>query len=404
MSHLKFLALIAALAALLAGGALLAQDGGGNRGGRRGRGGGFQSVGTQPVGTALPETIRAPAGNPTTEARVALGRLLFWDPILSGSKDVACATCHHPDFGYAESRDLSIGVNGVGLGHARRFAPGNTIPLVKRNSQTILNVAFNGIDNSGAYDPAAAPMFWDLRARGLEAQALEPLKALEEMRGHSFPEDKAITAVVGRLNENAEYRRLFTSAFGGSRITDDQLAKSLAAFQRTLVANQSPFDRYRRGDTAAMTAFQIEGMRRFERVGCVNCHSGPMFSDFKSHVLGVPDNPRLQASDEGVDRTYAFRTPSLRNLAYTAPYMHSGVFQDLDAVVDFYDDVTGRGGRDRNPNVSREQLDPLVRQLRGVDRDEDALIAFLDALNDPSFDRTIPPRVPSGLAPGGAIR
>lgn len=402
MPRLKFLGLVAVLAALLAGGALLAQDGG-NRGGRRGRGDG-QSVGTQPVGGALPSTVRAPSTNPTTEARVALGRLLFWDPILSGSKDVACATCHHPDFGYAESRDLSIGVNGIGLGRARRFAAGSTIPLVKRNSQTILNVAFNGIDNAGAYDPATAPMFWDLRARGLEAQALEPLKALEEMRGHTYPEDKAVATVVARLNENAEYRRLFAAAFGGTRITDDGLAKALAAFQRTLVANQSPFDRYRRGDANAMTAFQLEGLRRFERVGCVNCHSGPMFSDFKSHVLGVPDSPHLEASDQGIERTYAFRTPSLRNLAYTAPYMHSGVFQDLEDVVDFYDDVTGRGGRDRNINVSRQQLDPLVRQLRGVDRDEDALLAFLDALNDPSFDKTIPSRVPSGLAVGGAIR
>ena len=404
MSPFKFLALIAALVALLAGGALLAQDGGGNRGGRRGRGGGFQPVGTQPVGGALPSTVTTPAGNPTTDARVALGRLLFWDPILSGSKDVACATCHHPDFGYAEGRDLPIGVNGIGLGRARHFAPGNTIPLVKRNSQTILNVAFNGIDNTNAYDPAAAPMFWDLRARSLEAQALEPLKAFEEMRGHAYPEDKAVATVVSRLNESAEYRRLFAAAFGGARPTDDSLAKSLAAFQRTLVANQSPFDRYRRGDENAMTALQVEGMRRFERVGCVNCHSGPMFSDFKSHVLGVPDSPHLEASDQGIDHTYAFRTPSLRNLAYTAPYMHSGVFRDLEAVVDFYDDVTGRRGRERNLNVSREQLDPLVRQLRGVDRDEEALLAFLDALNDPSFDKTIPPRVPSGLAPGGAIK
>ena len=404
MPRFKSLALIAVLAALLAGGALLAQDGGGNRGGRRGRGGGFQSVGTQPVGGALPAIVRAPSGNPTTDARVALGRLLFWDPILSGSKDVACATCHHPDFGYAESRDLSIGVNGIGLGPTRRFAPGNTIPLVKRNSQTILNVAFNGIDNGGGYDPATAPMFWDLRARSLEAQALEPLKALEEMRGRAYPEDKAVATVVGRLNENAEYRRLFAAAFGGTRATEDGLAKSLAAFQRTLVANQSPFDRYRRGDANAMTALQVEGMRRFERVGCVNCHNGPMFSDFKSHVLGVPDSPHLETSDQGIDQTYAFRTPSLRNLAYTAPYMHSGIFRDLEAVIDFYDDVTGRGGRERNVNVSREQLDPLVRQLRGVDRDEDALLAFLDALNDPTFDKTIPSRVPSGLAPGGAIK
>jgi len=159
-----------------------------------------------------------------------------------------------------------------------------------------------------------------------------------------------------------------------------------------------------RGDTSALSAGQLRGMEQFEATGCINCHRGPMFSDFKSHVLGVPDSPHLEASDQGIEHTYAFRTPSLRNLAYTAPYMHSGVFRDLEAVVDFYDDVAGRRGRERNLNVSREQLEPLVRQLRGVDRDEEALLAFLDALNDPSFDKTIPPRVPSGLAPGGAIK
>jgi cytochrome c peroxidase len=402
--HLRLVTVVAGLAALLAGGALFAQGGG--NGGRRGRGGGFTAVGTgQEVGGALPDTVRAPADNPTTPAKIALGRLLFWDPILSGPQDVACATCHHPRFGYAENRDLSIGVNGVGLGDARRFAPGNTIPMVKRNSQTILNVAFNGIDNTGSYNPAAAPMFWDTRVRSLETQSLEPLKALEEMRGHTYPEDLAVATVVTRLNDNAEYRRLFAGAFAGTPlVTSDTLGKALAAFQRTLTAARSPFDRYMRGDAGAMTPLEIQGMRRFERVGCVNCHNGPMFSDYKTHVLGVPDNPGRPASDAGVDDSYAFRTASLRNLSYTSPYMHSGVFQRLEDVIDFYDDVAGRRGGARNAYVTREQLDPLVRQLRGVDRDEAGLLAFLDALNDDSFDTMIPDRVPSGLPPGGTIR
>ena len=147
--------------------------------------------------SALPQTVKAPADNPQTPKKVALGRLLFWDPILSGKKDVACATCHHPRLGYAEDLDISIGVNGVGLGARRRFAPGNTIPFVKRNSQTILNTAFNGIDQSGQYDPAAAPMFWDLRAKSLETQALEPIKSFEEMRGDAYPEDRAVPEAVG---------------------------------------------------------------------------------------------------------------------------------------------------------------------------------------------------------------
>ena len=364
----------------------------------------------QEIGTPLPRTARAPASNPTTPAKVALGRLLFWDPALSGPRDVACATCHHPDFGYAENRDLSIGVTGSGLGHRRRFGTGSSIPLVKRNSQTILNVAFAGSDERGNYDPATAPMFWDVRAKGLEAQALEPLKALEEMRGTSYAEEKAVNTVVARLRAIPEYRRLFADVFGGTQpITAQNLANALAAFQRSIVANNAPFDRYMRGDRTAMGASALRGMRRFERIGCANCHNGPMFSDYKLHVLGVPDNPALPVSDAGAENRYAFRTASLRNLRFTAPYMHSGIFDTLENVLEFYDDVDNGGGRrggrnnDRNVNVSRDQLDPLLRQLRGVDDDDVELLAFLDALSDANFDRTIPKSVPSGLPVGGKI-
>jgi cytochrome c peroxidase len=352
--------------------------------------------------SALPRAVVSPPGNPSTPAKVNLGRLLFWDPILSGNKDVACATCHHPKFGYAENLDISVGVNGIGLGSARQFAPGNEIPFVKRNSQTILNTGFNGIDSQGRYNPASAPMFWDLRAEGLEAQALVPIKTFEEMRGHAYSEEKALDTVLARLGAIPEYRRLFAAAFGNtSPINAENLGKALAAFQRSLVANESPFDRYMRGDTDAMTSAQIQGMRRFERAGCINCHNGPMFSDYQLHVLAVPDNRKLPESDSGADRTYSFRTASLRNLAYTAPYMHSGAFSTLDDVVDFYDDVRRRP---RNRNVARDQLDPLLRRLRNVDDSEEELVEFLGALNDDSFDKTIPARVPSGLNPGGRIQ
>jgi cytochrome c peroxidase len=354
---------------------------------------------------ALPQVAVAPADNPTTPEKVALGRLLFWDPILSGDRDVACATCHHPQFGYAENRDLSIGVSGVGLGSSRRFSPGSTVPFVKRNSQTLLNAAFIGLDPAGSVDPAAAPMFWDVRVRGLEAQALEPLKALEEMRGTATPEDRILGVVVSRLGAIDDYRVRFARAFGGpDPVTAANLARALASFQRSLVATESPFDRYMRGDRAAMTAIQIRGMARFERAGCANCHSGPMFSDFRVHVLGVPDHRALPASDRGAGGSFAFRTPSLRNLALTAPYMHNGVFRTLDDVLEFYDDVQGgRGGRQarRNANVSRAQLDPLLRRVNV--NGEREIRAFLDALNDGEFDRTIPVRVPSGLPPGGRI-
>ena len=125
---------------------------------------------------ALPVELPAPPDNPTTPERVALGRLLFWDPILSGQKDVACATCHHPDFGYSDGLDLSIGANGVGLGAARAFGAGHPSRLVKRNSQTVLNVAFNGLTAGADAAPAAAPMFWDLQSaepRGAGAGAAQ---------------------------------------------------------------------------------------------------------------------------------------------------------------------------------------------------------------------------------------
>jgi cytochrome c peroxidase len=370
--------------------------------GRRGRGERGGATVPPAALAPLPEAAAAPADNPTTPAKVALGRLLFWDPVLSGHRDVACASCHHPQFGYAENRDVSIGVNGVGLGSARHFANGQAGMLVKRNSQTILNAAFNGITTDGRYAPAAAPMFWDVRVQSLEAQALEPIKTLEEMRGEAYPADRALAEVTRRLDAIPEYRELFANAFGGGRpVNPTNLGRAIAAFERSLVGGDSPFDRYMRGDRAAMTDLQIRGMARFEQIGCSNCHNGPMFSDFQTHVLGIPDNPRLSAPDAGVDEGFAFRTASLRNVALTAPYMHSGVLTTLDRVIEFYDD--GRR-RPQNANVSRQQLDPLLRRLDNPGRGRRDLLAFLGALTDERFDRTIPERVPSGLTPGGRIQ
>lgn len=373
--------------------------------------------------SALPSTQQAPGYNPTTPAKVELGRLLFWDPLLSGPQDVACATCHHPQNAYAEDRDLSLGVTGIGLGRFRRQAPGSSIPIVKRNSPTVLNVAFNGVDESGRYDPATAPAFWDNRIRSLESQALEPLKSLEEMRGNTYPEDEAVARVVEKLQANAEYPRLFAGAFGSEQpVNAENLGRAIAAFMRSLLANNSPFDRYMRGDRSAMTEQQVRGMQRFEEIGCIRCHNGPMFSDYKLHVMGVPDNPALPASDGGAQKppcpaspqeprtaasraacdSYAFRTASLRNLQFTFPYQHNGTSRTLSAVVGFYESTIA--GKSRNPNVSYKELDPRLRELQNVDEEDVDLIEFLHALSDGSFDRTIPERVPSGLPVGGRIR
>jgi cytochrome c peroxidase len=361
--------------------------------------------------SALPRQAAAPAANPTSPARVDLGRLLFWDPILSGGRDVACATCHHPDFGYTDGRDLPLGINAAGLGPSRASSGGIPVRPVKRNSQTLLNVAFNGVVSGASVDPSAAPMFWDVRVRSLEAQALEPIKAYDEMRGDVYAETAAVPAVVSRLAANAEYRALFARAFGGADpVNAVNLGRALASFERTLVAPNAPFDRYLRGEAGAMTPEQLRGMDRFESAGCANCHSGPMFSDFKPHVLGVPDSAQLAESDSGTDRSYAFRTPSLRNVGLTGPYMHNGVFGSLDDVLDFYRRVSrgrgrgrGFGSRSLNSNVTRDDLDPLLRQLSMRGRGRREIVAFLSALDDPGFDRAVPSRVPSGLQVGGQL-
>lgn len=351
---------------------------------------------------ALPLEVRAPANNPVTPEKVELGRFLFYDPILSGRKDVSCASCHHPEFGYAENIDISIGVNGRGLGLKRAFKEPNDIPFTKRNSPTLLNVAFNGIDASGNYDPEQAPMFWDLREKSLEAQSLHPIRSMEEMRGREKEEAFAVEAVISRLKGIPAYRSLFSKAFPeGQSISEENLGKALASFQRILIANQSRFDQYMRGDTKALSRTEIEGMQLFLKTGCARCHRGPMLSDFKVHVLGIADNEKLGKPDSGYNGSFAFRTPTLRNLRFTQPYMHSGKIATLEHVLTFYEDLQGH--ELPNKKVSKDQLDPLAKKLKVEFRDISKIIQFLNTLNDPVYDKKIPEKVPSGLAVGGLI-
>ena len=352
---------------------------------------------------ALPDTCRHPANNPSSKEKIALGRLLFYDPVLSGGRDIACATCHHPEFRYAESLEISIGVNGQGLGEHRVFKQNNDIPFTKRNAQSLLNTAFNGIDVNGNYSPEKAPMFWDLRAEGLEQQAVMPVKTFEEMRGHGFAENNIENEVVNRIGRIAAYRSLFEKAFPGTdAVSMQNIGKALASFQRSLLANHSRFDKYMRGDRTAMSERETEGMALFIKTGCARCHSGPMLSDFKTHVMGVADNEKLAVSDSGYRQTYAFRTPSLRNLRYTRPYMHSGKIQTLESVLTFYEDLQGKDLP--NKNVQRSMLDPLAQKLKVDFKNINAIIEFLGTLNDDNFDKEIPESVPSGLPVGGSIR
>lgn len=351
---------------------------------------------------ALPLEVPVPADNPITKEKTALGKLLFFDPVLSGNKDVACATCHHPEFGFAESLEISIGVNAKGLGSKRNFNFPNDIPFVKRNSQSIINTAFNGIKNNTETDPSSAPMFWDLRVKGLENQSLEPIKAFEEMRGHVYEENVALDKVVERLRQIKEYQQLFETAFGTKdAITKENLGKAIATYERTLIANNSKFDKYMRGDETALSRNEIDGMYIFLKSGCSKCHNGPMFSDFKTHVMGVADNEKIGFSDDGFEKKYAFRTPSLRNLRFTFPYMHSGKVKTLENVLEFYEDLSGR--KIINPKVKPGQIDTLVDKLKVDFKDIPLILEFLSTLNDDKFDKSIPAKVPSKLKVGGNI-
>ncbi len=321
---------------------------------------------------------------------VELGRALFWDPILSGGRDVACASCHHPDHAYADGVALSRGVGATGLGPARRGGV-----VIDRNSPTILNTAFAGVGERGELNDAA-PLFWDSRVDGLEEQALAPIKDAKEMRGDAFSEDAIVDEVVARVQALDGYRSLFREAFGDDVVTIDRITSAIADFERSLVALDSPFDRYLAGDEDAMSPTQRRGMRRFVEAGCANCHAGPMFADFELASIGIVSQRQDGTLDEGADDG-RFRTPPLRNIALTAPYMHDGSLATLRDVLEHYDDIEGgrRGG-----------TFAIDRDARRLDLDDDAfgeIEAFLHALTSDTFDRRIPATVPSGLPPGGAL-
>jgi cytochrome c peroxidase len=180
-----------------------------------------------------------------------------------------------------------------------------------------------------------------------------------------------------------------------SPVNEVNLAKAIAAYERTLIAPNTRFDHYMRGDSNALSSSEKDGLNAFLVTGCAKCHSGPMFSDYKMHTLGVPDTENRKESDAGINNDYAFRTPSLRNLRYTSPYMHSGKFTTLDQVLMFYEDVSG--GKVLNPKVKREKIDKLATHMDVNFKDISRIVEFLNTLNDDSFDKTMPASVPSGL-------
>jgi cytochrome c peroxidase len=279
--------------------------------------------------------------NPLTAARVALGRRLFFDPILSADNTVACASCHQPDRGFSGGEARPRGVGGR---------------TGTRRAPTLFNRAYG------------TAFFWDGRAATLEEQALKPIENPTEMAS-SVPD------AVGRLRADATYKGLFAAAFDDG-VTATNLARAVAGFERVLLRGDSPADRFRqRGERGAMTAAELHGLWLYESKGqCWRCHAGPNFTDEGFHNTGVgwgnsEDTGRHAVTKKEADRG-RYKTPTLRGVRLTAPYMHDGSMKSLEDLVEFYN----RGGG-ANPN-----LDPAVRPLNLSKEELADLIAFLKSL------------------------
>ena len=289
--------------------------------------------------------VAPPADNPMTPGKVALGRRLFFDKILSRDRSVSCSTCHVPERAFADDKTLAVGVFGrVG----------------KRHSPTLINRAFGQMH------------FWDGRATTLEAQVLQPISDVNEM-------DLAVDEAVVRLQGDAQYMAEFRDIFG-SAPSARSLGHALATFLRSLRAEDSAYDRFMTGDTDALSAEEQRGMQVFRQKGrCSICHLEPLFSDDGLHNTGVAWDPETSSyKDEGrfaVSKRPAdrgrFKTPTLRDISRSAPYMHDGSLATLPEVIDFYD----RGGRP-NPGLFR-----LIQPLGLLPEEKAALVRFLEALN-----------------------
>jgi cytochrome c peroxidase len=306
----------------------------------------------RPDAAPLPNTLAPVAPSPAPDAqRVALGKALFFDSRLSGDGTMSCATCHEPNKGFGDGLAF-------GKGHAGK--------VLGRNTPTILNVE------------TRAPLFWDGRAATLEEQALGPIGNPDEMA-------KEINLLIAELKAVPEYVARFKRAFPDGEISRDNIGRALADFERTIGSKNSPFDRYLRGDTTAMSAEAIAGYRLFTgRARCVKCHDGAQLTDNGFHNIGIAggDEGRFKIVPVAVLRG-AFKTPGLRDVELTAPYFHNGSAKSLEEVVLHYD----KGG------VDKANLDPDVTPLGMTAEERVSLVAFMRALSGEIAPVT-PPRVP----------
>lgn len=304
-----------------------------------------------------------------TAQQIDLGRYLFFDPALSANGKVACASCHDPDKGFADGRPRSVGLDGT---------------EIARNAPSLWNVGFLG------------RFFWDGRARSLEEQLHGPLYDAHEMG--TTPE-----RLLAALNGNNDYKRLFGVAFNtaGSDITSDQIYRALAAFEASLVSLNSRYDLYAHGIPDALSPNELAGMNVFRSfvARCAECHTPPLFTNQQIAVLGTPE-PAGREFDAGAGKVSGeptlrggFKVPSLRNVALTAPYNHSGGTADLREATAFY--TQGRGHA--VPPGEKLTLHWHIWEPRLSAREIDQLVEFMGALTDESFKPARPGTVPSGL-------
>ncbi len=295
-----------------------------------------------------PASIPFPKSNPYTAERVALGKLLFFDPRLSASQNMSCVHCHNPSFGWEMPTAKTVG--------------SADMPL-DRHSPTLLNLAWT------------EALFWDGRADSLETQVAGPLEAPKEMN-MLFPD------LVARLQSIKGYRSLFEKAYPGEGITQQTIEKAIATFERTLVSGPAPFDLWVEGDDSALTEEAKRGFDLFNgKAQCSNCHMGWNLTDNLFHDIGLPTNDPGRAGVTGdSDDQSAFKTPGLRNIAQRAPYMHNGSLATLSAVIDHYE----AGG------VQRDSVSAMMEPFTLSAQEQADLEAFLESLTGDDPPVTLP--------------
>lgn len=313
-------------------------------------------AGTFHVPSGLP-ALKYPENNAHSNERVELGKLLYFDKRLSSDNTISCASCHDPAKGWSNDADVATGVGGKKGG---------------RNSPTIINSAYSGAQ------------FWDGRAVSLEEQALGPIQNPIEM-------NMTLEAVVKKLKAIKGYEQPFQAAFGDAEITPERIGRAIAAYERTILSGDAPYDRFKAGDKTALNESATRGMKLFfGKAVCSSCHAGPNFTDNAYHNVGVgmdqPNPDKGRAAISGLEGdTGAFKTPTLREIARTGPYMHDGSQKTLLDVVKHYN----KGGVD-NP-----YLDEEIFPLKLSEQDMQDLVEFMKTgLSSESYPNHKAPKLP----------